>query len=320
MPVQRSVTVFGGSGFVGRYVVARLASEGWIIRVAVRRPREAHFLKPLGDVAQIVPIACNITSKEQVQRALQGSGAAINLVGILQSRGRQTFEGVHVQGARNIAEAAAAEGITRFVHISALGADETSRSHYARTKALAEKAIREVLPTAAILRPSVVFGPEDSFFNRFASMARFSPFLPLIGGGTTRFQPLYVGDLADVVLECLGKKDRAGQTYELGGPGIYSFKELMELILATIGRRRKLISIPWGLASFMGSFLEKLPNAPLTRDQVEQLKTDNVVSGQLPGLQDFEVEPHSVEVIIPTYLDRYRRHGRAAGRLSPGAG
>lgn len=319
MPIERTITVFGGSGFIGRYVVARLAAQGWTVRVGVRRPVRARFLKPLGDVAQVVPLPCNIRDPQQVRRALQGSGAVVNLVGILQAQGTQTFDSIHVEGAENIAEAAAAEGITRFVHVSALGADPDSRSDYARSKAVAEQKIREILPSAAILRPSVVFGPEDSFFNRFASMARFSPFLPLIGGGKTRFQPVYVGDVADAAVTCLAERDCSGRTFELGGPRAYSFEELMRVMLETIERRRLLISLPWGLAGFMGSIFQRMPNAPLTRDQVEQLKRDNVVSGELPGLRELDIEPHTVEIIIPTYLDRFRRTGRAAGHLSPGA-
>ncbi|HLS69593.1 MAG TPA: complex I NDUFA9 subunit family protein [Kiloniellales bacterium] len=320
MPFERSVTVFGGSGFIGRYVVARLAAQGWTVRVAVRRPRDAIFLKPLGDVAQIVPLPCNIGSAAEVRRVLHGSDAAVNLVGILQSQGRQAFDSVHIEGARNIAEAAAAEGITKLVHVSALGADSASPSDYARSKGIAEEKLRELLPGAVILRPSIVFGPEDSFFNRFASMARFSPFLPLIGGGTTRFQPVYVGDVAEAAVTCLTVRDCSGRTFELGGPRVYSFKELMQLMLETIERKRLLITLPWGIASFLGSIFQRLPNAPLTRDQVEQLKRDNIIQGDLPGLSDLGILPHSVEVIIPTYLDRYRRSGRSTTRLSPGTG
>ena len=320
MAIAKCVTVFGGSGFIGRYVVARLAEQGWTIRVAVRRPVRARFLKPLGDVAQVVPLPCDIRDPEHVRCALRGSAAAVNLVGILQPQGRQTFDSVHVEGADNIATAAAAEGIASVVHVSALGADPDSRSDYARSKGVAEQRIRDTLPGTTIVRPSVVFGPEDDFFNRFASMARFSPFLPLIGGGETRFQPVYAGDVAEAVVKCLSERDCSGQTFELGGPSTYSFKELMQLILETIGRKRLLVSLPWGFASFLGSALQNLPGAPLTRDQVEQLKRDNILSGEFPGLTELGIRPHTVEVIIPTYLDRYRRSGRAAGRLSPGSG
>jgi len=320
MPYKRTITVFGGSGFIGRYVVARLAQRGWIIRVAVRRPVEAGFLQPLGGVAQVVPLKCNIRDPEEVRRALYGSDAAVNLVGILQSHGRQTFDSVHVEGARNIAEAAAAEGIRRLAHVSALGADRDSRSDYARSKALAEEALRELHEDVVILRPSIVFGPEDSFFNRFASLARLSPFLPLIGGGKTRFQPVYVAAVADAVVECLTEQDRAGQTFELGGPKSYSFRDLMQLMLNNIGRKRLMLPIPWGLASSMGSVFQKLPGAPLTRDQVEQLKEDNIITGDLPGLQELGIRAQTLELILPTYLDRYRRRGRFVGRVSPGTG
>lgn len=318
MQQQRSVTVFGGSGFVGRYVVARLAARGWTVRVAVRRPRQAEFLKPLGDVAQIVPLRCNLRSEAEVRQAVTGADAVVNLVGILQSHGSQTFEDVQFRGAQRVAEAAAAAGVQHLVHISAIGADANATSDYARSKAAAEEAVRKAVPDAVILRPSIVFGPEDSFFNRFAAMARLSPFLPLIGGGKTRFQPVYVGDVADAVVRCLTDQHCAGRTYELGGPKVYSFADLMRLLLRTIGRRRFLLPLPWGLASAMGSIMQILPSAPLTRDQVEQLKRDNVVADGQPGLRELGIEPHTVEVIIPTYLDRYRRHGRAAGQITPG--
>lgn len=315
---QRCVTVFGGSGFIGRYVVARLADLGWTVRVAVRRPSRAEFLKPLGDVAQVVPLRCNLTNDADVRNAVTGADAVINLVGILQSHGKQTFDAVHVEGTRSIVRAAAEAGITHFVQVSALGASADSGSDYARTKAAAEQVVLEAIPEAVVLRPSVVFGPEDSFFNRFASMARFSPVLPLIGGGKTRFQPVYVGDVADAVVAALTRRDAAGKVYELGGPKVYSFEELMRLMLRVIERRRCLVSLPWGLASRMGAVFQALPGAPITRDQVEQLKSDNVVGEGHPGFAELGIDPHTVEVILPTYLDRYRRFGRAAGRLAPG--
>lgn len=317
MAVDKCVTVFGGSGLIGRYVVARLASEGWTVRVAVRRPVRARFLKPLGDVGQVVPLPCNVRNAEQVRSVLRGSQAAVNLVGILRAAGKQTFDAIHVDGARNVASAAQAEQLSSLVHVSAIGADADASSDYARTKGTAEQRVRELFPAATILRPSLVFGPEDNFFNRFASMARFSPFLPLIGGGKTRFQPVYAGDVADAVVRSLTRRDCSGRTFELGGPKAYSFEELMRLTLETIGRRRFLVPLPWGLALFLGAIFEKLPGAPLTRDQVKQLRQDNLPTGDFPGLEDLGIQPQTVEVTIPTYLDRYRRSGRAAGHLSP---
>ena len=305
-----TVTVFGGSGFIGRYIVPRLADLGWTVRVAVRNPDDAAFLKPSGNVGQIVPLACNLRDEASVKRALAGADAAINLVGILFESGKQTFADVQYQGAKRAAEAAAAEGITHYVHLSAIGADKNSASEYARSKAAAEEAVLAAIPTASILRPSVVFGPEDGFFNRFAAMARLSPVLPLVGGGHTRFQPVYVSDVAEAAIKCLTDKRCGGKTYELGGPKAYSFKELLKLMLQAIGRRRLLAPLPFAIADLQGRFLELLPEPPLTRDQVKLLQQDNVVSPDALTFQDLGIEPHSVEIVIPTYLDRYRPGGR----------
>ncbi|MFN4088885.1 MAG: complex I NDUFA9 subunit family protein [Alphaproteobacteria bacterium] len=307
---HRRVTVFGGSGFVGRYLVKRLAAEGSVVRVAVRRPAEADFLKPLGAVGQIVPVAANVRDRERVAAAVAGVDAVVNLVGILQEGGGQTFDGVQAEGARTVAEAARDAGVGRLVQMSAIGADAGSESRYARTKAAGEAAVREAFPTASIVRPSIVVGPEDDFFNRFGRMAVLSPALPLIGGGVTRFQPVVVGDVADALMAILRDPATAGQTYELGGPQVYSFRELMELLLRITGRRRCLFTLPFGLADFQARFLEKLPRAPLTRDQVKLLQRDNVVSGSLPGLTDLGIAPTAIEVILPTYLERFRRGGR----------
>ncbi|MFC4351043.1 complex I NDUFA9 subunit family protein [Fodinicurvata halophila] len=307
---QGTVTIFGGSGFIGRYIVERLADQGWTIRVAVRRPQRAQFLKPLGNVGQIVPIPCDLNSSAAIRSALEGVDAAINLVGIMQESGSQNFSNLQSQGARLIAETAAELGIGAFVQMSAIGASEESGSEYARTKAAGEEAVRKALPDAVILRPSVVFGPEDDFFNRFAVMARLSPFLPLIGGGHTRFQPVYVGDVADAAVFTLQEPKCYGKFYELGGPRIYSFRELMELMLKAIRRKRLLVPVPFGMASIMGSVAQLLPFAPITADQVELLKSDNVVSDNALTLESLGIEKHSAEVIIPTYLDRYRPGGR----------
>ena len=313
--MERVATVFGGSGFIGRYIVKRLAQDGWVVRVAVRDPASAHFLKPLGNVGQIVPVPVRLQDPDSVKWAVEGVDAVFNLVGILyEPGGDQRFESVQHKGAGQVAQAAEAAGVSRLIHISAIGADENSESVYARTKALGEKAVLSAFPTATILRPSIVIGPEDGFFNRFAAMARLSPALPLIGGGKTRFQPVYVGDVADAAMATLHDADTKGGTYELGGPKVYTFKELMALMLKVIGRKRMLLPIPFEVASLQARFAELLPKPPLTRDQVRLLKTDNVVSDDAKGFADLGVKPQAIEVILPRYLARYRVGGRYAPR------
>lgn len=302
-------TVFGGSGFIGRYVVQRLAKHGWLVRVAVRRPDEALFLKTMGDVGQITPVAANLRHQGSVEAAVMGADAVVNLVGLLYESGRQRFDAIHVEGARRAAEAAHRAGATRFLHLSAIGADPASPAAYGRTKAAGEKAVLAAFPGATIFRPSIVFGPEDAFFNRFAELARLLPALPLIGGGHTRFQPVYVGDVADAAMAALESAAAQGKTFELGGPRIYSFRELMEILLKEIQRRRLLLPLPFALASLQAAFMEFLPVPPLTRDQVQLLKRDNVVSPGMPGLKDLGIEPTALEPIIPTYLARYRPGG-----------
>lgn len=309
------VTVFGGSGFIGRHLVRRLAQRGWTIRVAVRHPSSAHFLKPLGDVGQIVPVRAPLQDEVAVHQAVAGARAVVNLVGVLAESGAQTFTAVHARGASLVATAAAEAGVERLVHNSAIGADRHAAAQYARTKGAGEAAVRTGFPGATILRPSIVFGPEDSFFNRFAAMARLSPALPLIGGGKTRFQPVYVGDVAEAIARCLDQLDCAGKIYELGGPKIYTFKELMELMLREIGRKRFLVPIPFGLAEVQGAILQHLPDPPLTRDQVLMLRRDNVVAPGAPGFAEIGITPTALEVIVPTYLQRYRRGGRFSGNL-----
>lgn len=308
----RLITVFGGSGFIGRYLVQRLARRGWQIRVAVRHPAQALFLKPLGDVGQITPVPASLRHEGSIRAAVAGSDAVVNLVGILYQRGRQGFAEIHAEGARRVAEAARAAGAERLVQMSALGADPSSPSDYARSKAAGEAAAAAAFPGASIVRPSVVFGPEDGFFNRFAALARYSPVLPLIGGGYTRFQPVYVGDVADALLRIVEDPACAGRTYELGGPQVYSFRELMELTLETTCRDRWLIPVPFWLASLQAAFLGLLPSPPLTRDQVRLLQRDNVVSPGAPGLAELGIAPTAAEVIIPTYLDIYRRRSGLA--------
>ncbi len=306
---QALATVFGGSGFIGRYVVTNLARKDWMVRVAVRRPDEALFLKTAGVPAQVTPVAANVRDRASIARAVAGADAVVNLVGILHESGRQRFQAVQAEGPRLIAEEAARAGVRRLVHISAIGADAKSDSAYARTKAEGEAAIRAAFPEATILRPSIVFGPEDGFFNRFARMALLSPALPLIGGGRTRFQPVYVGDVAEAVVRAIENPAATGQTYELGGPNAYSFADLMRMLLNEIGRRRLLVPLPFAMASLMGAVAQCLPSPQLTVDQVRQLKRDNVPSGTLPGLADLGITPTAVEAILPTYLDRYRARG-----------
>jgi NADH dehydrogenase len=310
------VTIFGGSGFIGRYVVKRLARQGWRIRVAVRHPGPARFLKPMGEVGQITPIRAKLQDQAAVAEAVAGAQAVINLVGILYEKRQCSFEDIHHRGAERIAKAAAAAGATALVQISALGADPDSQAAYARSKAAGEAAVLAAFPTASVIRPSVVFGAEDGFLNLFAGLARLSPVLPLMGGGKTKFQPVYVGDVADAVVTCMTDPKCRGKTYELGGPAVYSFEELMRYMLKEIRRRRFLVPWPFELADFQAKFLEMLPVPPLTRDQVKLLQSDNVVSEGALTLADLGLQPTALEVIAPTYLERYRPHGRFTQTLA----
>jgi len=311
----RLVTVFGGSGFLGRYLVAALAKRGFLVRVAVRRPDEALFLKPAGDVGQITPVAANIRNRRSVEAAVDGAWAVVNLVALLYERGPQRFQAIHVDGARSAAAAARSAGAERFIQVSAIGADAASASDYARTKALGEMAVEESFPGATIVRPSILFGPEDDFFNRFAAMARIMPALPLIGGGHTRFQPAYVADVAEAIARMLQDPATRGRTYELGGPRAYSFKQLLEIMLKEIGRRRLLLPLPFALARIEAAFLELLPKPLLTRDQVRLLERDNVVVPGVLGFADLGIHPTALELVLPTYLGRYRPGGRHAVAL-----
>jgi len=309
----RRVTVFGGSGFIGRYVVQRLAAEGWVVRVAVRNPVGAAFLRPLGNVGQVVPMRASLTAPNAVlEAAIAGSDVVINLVGILYERGQQSFEAIHAEAPGRLAQIAARSGVSTFIQFSAIGADADSPSRYGRSKAAGEAAVRAAFPAAIILRPSIVFGPEDNFFNRFARMTLLSPALPLIGGGKTRFQPVYVGDVADAAMRALHTPAAQGKTYELGGPRVYTFRELMELMLAELRRHRGLIPIPFWMAEALGAVLQHVPliAPPLTRDQVRSLMRDNVTSPGMPGLAELGITPTALELILPTYLDAYRRGGR----------
>jgi len=300
------ITVFGGTGFIGRHLVRRLAGQGARVLVVSRSPGRGYFLQPMGSVGQILVERVDVGSEQALARALEGSSAVVNLIGILYETRRRRFDEVHGALPGRIARVAAAAGIGRMVHLSAIGALADSTSAYARSKAEGEKRVAAALPTATILRPSIVIGPEDDFFNRFAAMARMLPMLPLIGGGTTRFQPVYVGDVARAITAALQQPEAAGQTYELGGPQVYTFEELMRYMLAVIGRRRLLMSVSFGMASFKARFLELLPVPPLTRDQVELLKVDNVVAEGAKGLADLGIAATPIELIVPEYLTRYR--------------
>jgi uncharacterized protein YbjT (DUF2867 family) len=308
------VTVFGGSGFLGRNVVRALAKRGYRIRVAVRRPELAGHLQPLGRVGQIHAVQANLRYPASVEAAMRDSQVAINLVGILTEGGAQTFDAVQAKGAETIARAASAAG-ARMVHVSAIGADENSPSAYGRTKAAGEKAVLAAVPSATIMRPSLLFGPEDQFTNRFAALARMSPFLPLIGGGLTRMQPAYVGDVATAVADAVDGKSRPGATYELGGPEVLTMREIMQIILGITERNRMLISLPFGLAKLQALFLQYAPGAlKLTPDQVAMLQSDNVVSDAAKAagltLEGLGIAPDSLEAIAPQYLWRFRAAGQ----------
>lgn len=307
------ITVFGGSGFLGKYVIRELVKEGWRVRVPVRRPHTAQELKVIGNVGQVQLVQANLRFEKSVERAVAGSDAVINLVALLFEEGQQSFESLHVRGADMLARAAAAEGITNFVQISAIGANAESESDYARTKAEGEQAVLEAIPSADIMRPSILFGAEDKFFNRFASMAQLTPALPLIGG-ETKFQPVYVGDVAQAIAK-VASQGTSGTTYELGGPRTYSFKELMQFLLTTIDRKRFLAPVPWFAANMLGFAGEVSGAAPfvkpfLTRDQVKNLKIDNVVADDALGFAELDIRLETIEAIVPTYLGRYRKYGQ----------
>jgi NADH dehydrogenase len=313
--MQNLVTVFGGSGFIGTQVVRQLAKAGWRIRVAVRNPSLAYAMRLHGDVGQIDVVQANIRDAASVRRALDGATASVNLVGVLYEAGRQGFQAVHVMGAKTVAEAAKAQGVARVVQMSALGADPASPSKYARTKAEGEAVVRQVRPDAVIVRPSVVFGPEDGFFNKFAAMAGVSPALPLVGGGLTKFQPVFVGDVGKAIAQVAADADAAGRTYELGGPAVLTFRELMELMLAETGQKRLLLPVPFPVAGMLGALGDLVAGIippPITSDQVQLLKADNVVSGAHPGLAELGITATTLEAVLPTYLYRYRKGGQYA--------
>ena len=320
--MQGLVTVFGGTGFVGVQVVRALARTGARIRVAVRNPGRGYRLRMLGEVGQIQIVQANVRNPASVARALEGAEACVNLVGVLYGSAHQTFSAVHAEGAATLAAACKARKITRFVQMSAIGADASSTSQYARTKAQAEVAVRALIPSAVIIRPSVVFGAEDAFFNKFGALAAMSPVLPLIGGGETKFQPVFVADVAAAIARAVTDPDCAGHTYELGGPGVHSFRDLMEMVCSVTYRQKILAVVPWPIAALIGMAgniqaslkgVVGLVTAPmLTRDQVELLRSDNVVSEGALGLEDLGIRPTAIEPILPTYMYRYRRGGQFA--------
>jgi uncharacterized protein YbjT (DUF2867 family) len=312
-PYDTLITIYGGSGFLGRHVVRALAKRHYRIRVAVRRPDLAGHLQPLGRVGQIHAVQANLRNAESVRAAAQGAHVLINLIGILFERGKQRFGAVHSQGAEHVAQAAKDQGAS-LVHVSAIGADAQSASVYARTKWEAETRVLAHAPSATILRPSIMFGPEDNFFNLFASIARFSPVLPLIGGGHTKFQPVFVGDVAQAVAQAVDGKARPGAIYELGGPEVRSFRELMEFMLDTIERRRLLVPVPFGIAKLKASVLQFMPTPLLTPDQVELLRSDNVVSEAAKHegrtIEAFGIDAEPMRAIVPSYLWRFRKTGQ----------
>ena len=313
------VTVYGGSGFLGRHVVRALAKRNYLIRVAVRRPDLANHLQPLGRVGQIHAVQANLRYAPSVEAAARDAQVLVNLVGLLFERGRQRFDTIHAYGAEQVALAASAHG-AHLVHMSAIGADEHSRAAYARSKAEAERLVLAAQPQAVIMRPSVIFGPEDDFFNRFAALARISPALPLIGGGTTRFQPVFVGDVAAAIAEAVDSNARGGTVYELGGPEVLTFEQLMRYVLATIERKRLLMPVPFFAAKIKATLLQYMPKPPLTPDQVELLRVDNVVSEAAKAegrtLQGLGIAPEPIEAIVPSYLWRFRKTGQFRSRIA----
>ena len=313
--MSKLVTIFGGSGFVGRYIARRLAQDGWRIRVAVRNVNEAMFVRPYGVVGQVEPVFCNIRDDDSVRAVTVGADVVINCVGVLDEVGKNTFAAVQAEAPGRIARIAAEQGVARIVHLSAIGADDQSPSEYGRTKAAGEAAVLQHMPSAVILRPSIIFGPEDGFFNRFAGMSRFGPVLPVVGA-KTRFQPVYVDDVAAAAVKA-AKGEAAPGVYELGGPDVHSFRELMQDMLRVVRRRRLILNIPFWAARIMatgfavGRFLSLgIVRGPVTRDQVESLTVDNVVSADAQGFAALGIQPTAMEAVLPDYLWRFRPSGQ----------
>ena len=314
--MSKLVTIFGGSGFVGRYIARRMAKAGWRVRVAVRRPNEAIFVKPYGVVGQVEPVFCNIRDDDSVRQVLLGADAVVNCVGILGEIGKNRFDAVQAEGAARVARIAAEEGISKMVHVSAIGADANSESAYARSKAAGEAGVTEYMPGAVILRPSIIFGPEDQFFNRFASMTKLGPVLPVVGADT-KFQPVYVDDVAYAAEKSLTGSVDAG-IYELGGPSVDSFRGLMQQMLEVINRRRLVLNVPFWAARIMAFGFDLvqilsaglIENKMITRDQVKNLANDNVVHEGTRGLEAFGIDPTPLSTVLPEYLWRFRPSGQ----------
>ena len=308
MAARSVATVFGGSGFLGRYVVKRLAAQGHIVRIAVRRPASANNLRPMGGVGQVVPLYASLTDEASLIRSIEGADIVVNLVGLLAESRRGDFTRIHAEGAGRIARLAQAAGVGGLVQVSAIGASPDSPSAYGTSKFAGEKAVLEAFPEAMVLRPSIVFGAEDAFFNRFAAMSRLAPVMPVFCGDT-RFQPVYAGDVADAVMAALDNPDHAGKTFELGGPKVWAFRDLLIWMLATLRRRRLLFEVPMGLARLQASLLEHVPGKPLTRDQLAMLTRDNVVADGALGFDSLGIRPTPLELIVPAYIARYRAGG-----------
>ena len=314
-PHYKTATIFGGKGFIGSQIVRALAQKGYIVKVATRVPERAYFLKPCGTVGQIAPVHCDYSDKKSVESAVANADVVVNCIGLLYEKKKGDFKRAHVDIPKMIAKACAKNESARFIHISSLGVHSPSK--YGETKLEGEEEILKEFPAATILRPSIVFGPQDEFFNMFAKMARYLPFLPLIGGGHTKFQPVYVGDIADCVMAAIAIDNShehcaCGKIYELGGPQIVSFREVYELLFKYTGRRRALITLPWGLAKIQSRFMALLPNPPLTPDQVESLKEDNIVTDTALTIEDLGIQATGMAQILPTYLEHYRAGGRFA--------
>jgi uncharacterized protein YbjT (DUF2867 family) len=312
--MSKLVTIFGGSGFVGRYIALRMAKEGWRVRVAVRKPEQAGFVRPFGVVGQVEPVFCNIRDDDSVASVTRGADAVVNCVGVLAETGKNTFGAVQAEGAERIARIAASMGIDRMVHISAIGADANAGSDYAKTKAAGEVGVLAQMPNALILRPSIVFGPEDEFFNRFAGMSRFGPVLPVVGAGT-KFQPVYVDDVAAAAVQ--GVKGEISGVYELGGPDVQTFREMMQMMLSIVRRRRLILNVPFFVANIMATCFGiaqtlslGIVKAPVTRDQVKNLALDNVVADDAKGFADLGIEPTAMAAVLPDYLWRFRPSGQ----------
>jgi len=315
--MSKLVTIYGGSGFVGRYVARRLAKDGWRVRVAVRRPNEAMHVRPYGAVGQVEPVFCNIRDDASVRAVMQSADAVVNCVGTFEHKGRNNFDAVQHEGAERIAQIAAEQNVGQLVHVSSIGADAEAESLYSKTKALGEEGVLRHFPNAVILRPSVIFGPEDGFFNRFAGMTRFGPVLPVVGADT-KIQTVYVDDVAKAAAMGAEGKAAAG-IYELGGPEVHSFRELMQLMLGVVRRRRLIVNIPFGIARIMAFFMEigqtlslGIIPAMITRDQVKTLKQDNIVAEGAKGFADLDIHPVAVEAVLPDYLWRFRPAGQYA--------